>query len=110
MVAERKAESHVLENENEVEDDCVYNHKRGYCQPEGETRDLLIKLYAKQAGQEEKLRKYKQSGDNPHFDTEGHVDYHKVNGRRIDKQYNKFTGSMWWEYTDDDDEILEDWD
>ena len=107
VVAERKAESHVLEDE----DNEVFNHKTGKIETNPAVAANLKKLYAKEATQEERLRKYRQSGDNPHFDTEGHVDYHKVNGRRIDKKYDEYTGNVAWEYTDADDDILdEDWD
>ena len=107
VVAERKAESHVLEDEN----DEVFNHKTGKVETNPAVAANLKKLYAKEATQEERLRKYRQSGDNPHFDTEGHVDYHRVNGQRIEKQYSEFTGTMAWNKIDDDDDILdEDWD
>ena len=107
VVAERKAESHVLEDE----DNEVFNHKTGKIETNPARAATLKKLYAKQATQEERLRKYRQSGDNPHFDTEGHVDYHRVNGQRIEKQYSEFTGTMAWNKIDDDDDILdEDWD
>ena len=107
MVEELKAESHVLEDEN----DEVFNHKTGKVETNPAVAANLKKLYAKEATQEERLRKYRQSGDNPHFDTEGHVDYHRVNGQRIEKQYDEYTGSMAWNKIDDDDDILdEDWD
>ena len=107
VVDELKAESHVLEDE----DNEVFNHKTGKIETNPARAATLKKLYAKEATQEERLRKYRQSGDNPHFDTEGHVDYHRVNGQRIEKQYSEFTGTMAWNKIDDDDDILdEDWD
>ena len=73
----------------------------------------MKKLYAKDATQEERLRKYKQSGDNPNFDTEGHPDYHLVNGQRIEQRYSEFTGNVAWEYINlnsYDDVLPHDWD
>ncbi|SVB41499.1 uncharacterized protein METZ01_LOCUS194353, partial [marine metagenome] len=54
MVEELKAESHVLEDEN----DEVFNHKTGKIETNPERKELLKKMYAKQATQEERLRKY----------------------------------------------------
>ena len=109
MVEELAAQQFPLEDE----DDCVWNVKRGYCQPEGETKETLRKLYEKEATQGERLRKYKQSGDNPNFDNPEHPDYHLVNGQRIEQEYNEFTGNTSWSYINlnsYDDVLPHDWD
>ena len=107
-VEELKAEMHTLEDE----DNAPFNHKTGQIETDPERIKVLKKLYAKEATQAERLRKYKQSGDNPNFDTEGHSDYHRVNGQRIEQEYDEFTGQVAWTKVDDpvDDVLDEDWD